>query len=203
GTADPAREAGSRAADVPGQWGGRPTKKNPGRLGVRGLVGRSARALEEALELSAPHGVLELADGLGLDLADAFARHLEDAADLLEGVGVAVAEAVAELYDLALAVGQGLQDLVDLLLEHLLGGGVDRALGRLVLDEVAEVAVLALADGPVQRDGMAGDLHHPPGLLDGDVGRTRRLLDRRLAALLLEQLLRDVAELGHRLDHVD
>ncbi len=50
---------------------------------------------------------------------------------------------------------------------------------------------------------MAGDLHHPPGLLDGDVGGAGGLLDGRLAALLLEQLLGDVAELGHRLDHVD
>src|SRR5215475_12162197 len=98
-------ETASRLPEAPGPWGGRPTKKNPGRSSVRGLAGRSARAFEESFELSAPHGVLELADGLGLDLADAFARHLEDAADLLKGVGVAVAEAVAELDDLAFAVG--------------------------------------------------------------------------------------------------
>ena len=34
-------------------------------------------------------------------------------------------------------------------------------------------------------------------------GGLGRLLDRRLAALLLEQLLRDVPQLRHRLDHVD
>ena len=56
----------------------------------------------------------------------------------------------------ALAVGQGLEHLVDLLLEHLLGRGVDRALGGLVLDEVAEVAVLALADRAVERDRVRG-----------------------------------------------
>src|SRR5206468_9961753 len=77
-----------------------------------------------------------------------------------------------------------------------------RALGGLVLDEVAEVAVLALADGPVEADRVAADLHHPPGLFDRDVGRPGGLLDGGLAALLLEQLLRDVAELAHRLDHV-
>ena len=50
---------------------------------------------------------------------------------------------------------------------------------------------------------MPADLHHPAGLLDRDVGGLGRLLDGRLAALLLEELLGDVAELGHRLDHVD
>src|SRR5690606_26558226 len=114
-------------------------------------------ALEEALELPASNRVLQFPDGLGLDLADALAGDLEDPAHLLQGVGVAVAQTVAELDDLALAVGEGLQDLVDLVLEHLLGGGVDRALDGLVLDEVAEVAVLALADGPIQRDRVPAD----------------------------------------------
>src|SRR5207302_2450800 len=120
-----------------------PTKKPPDARGVRGLAWESTRAFEEPLELSASHRMLEFPDGLGLDLADPLARDLEDPADLLEGVGVAVPEPVAELDDLALAIGQGLEDLVDLLLEHLLGGGVDRALGGFILDEVAEVAVLA------------------------------------------------------------
>src|SRR5262249_19756979 len=134
-------------------------KKTAGRPRATGgrLTG-SAGALEEPLELPAPDGMLEVPHGLGLDLADPLAGHLEDPADLFERIGVAVAEAVAELDDLALAVGEGLEDRVDLLLEHLLGRGVDRALGGLVLDEVAEVAVLALADRPVERDRVPADL---------------------------------------------
>src|SRR3954471_6014905 len=101
-------------------------QKTAGRPRAAGGVGPGlAGTLEEALELSAPDRVLQLADRLGLDLADPLAGDLEDPADLLEGVGVAVAQAVAELDDLALAVGQGLQHLVDLLLEHLLGRRVD------------------------------------------------------------------------------
>ncbi len=65
-------------------------------------------AVEEAFELAGADRVLELADGLGLDLADALAGDFEDLADLFERVGVAVADAVAELDDLALAVGQRL-----------------------------------------------------------------------------------------------
>ena len=67
-------------------------------ISVRG-VGREG--VEKALELLAPHRVLQLADGLGFDLADAFAGHFEDAAHLFQGVGVTVTQAVPQLDDLA------------------------------------------------------------------------------------------------------
>ena len=58
--------------------------------------------------------MLELSDGFGFDLSDALAGDFEDAADLFERVGVAVADAVTQsrrgrltvLDDLALAVRQ-------------------------------------------------------------------------------------------------
>ena len=53
--------------------------------------------------------------GVTGDLAHALTRHLEDATDFFERVGVAVADAVAELDDLALAVGEGFEHLVDAL----------------------------------------------------------------------------------------
>ncbi len=67
----------------------------------RGLLRDVGRALarhsaQEAFQLPAPHGVLQLANGLGFDLADALAGDLEDAADLFQRVGVAVAQAVAQ-----------------------------------------------------------------------------------------------------------
>src|SRR3954447_3936185 len=74
--------------------------------------------VEEAFELPAADRVLQLADGLRLDLADALAGDLENPADLFERVGVAVAQAVAELDDLALAVGERLEHALDLVLEH-------------------------------------------------------------------------------------
>src|SRR5437660_2439494 len=131
-------------------------------------------AIEETLELAAADGVLQLTHRLGLDLADTLARHLEDAADFLERVGVAVAQAIAELDDLALAVGQRLEHLLDLVLEHLLRRGADRRLRPVVLDEVAEVAVLALADRPIQADRVPADLEDAPRLLDADAGLLRR-----------------------------
>src|ERR1041384_4818050 len=99
------------------------------------------RLVEEADELLAAGGLLALADGFGFDLANAFAGDLEDVADFFEGVAVAVAEAVAELDDLALAVAQGLEDLVDPAAEHLLAGAGGGAFGRAVGEEIAKMAV--------------------------------------------------------------
>src|SRR3954454_13540564 len=50
---------------------------------------------QEAFELPRPHRVLQLADRLGLHLPHALAGDLEDAADLFQRVGVAVADPVA------------------------------------------------------------------------------------------------------------
>src|SRR2546423_460232 len=116
---------------------------------------------QEALQLPGPHRAPELADGLCLHLPHALAGHFEDASDFFEGVGVAVADAVPQLDDLPLAVSQRLEYLLDLVLQHLLRRRLHRVVGLLVLDEVAEVAVLALAHGAVQRDRVPADLPNP------------------------------------------
>ncbi|KKN46473.1 hypothetical protein LCGC14_0672430, partial [marine sediment metagenome] len=133
--------------------------------------------------------MLELADGLGFDLANALAGDLEDVADLLERVAVSVAQAVAELDDLALAVGEGLQDVLDAFLEHFAAGGDDGVLGGLVLDEVSEVGVLALSDGAIEADRVARDFQHAPRLGDIHVRFLGDLLDRRFAPERLDQTL--------------
>src|SRR5690606_25937665 len=75
--------------------------------------------------------------------------------------------------------------------------------GAAVLDEVAEVAVFALADRAIEADRLAVDLKDPAGLFDADAGGFGGLFDRRLATLLLHELLADLSQLRHRLDHVD
>src|SRR5206468_5287385 len=122
-------------------------------------------------ELATAHRMLKLADRLGLDLADALAGDLENPSYLFKSVCVSVAQAVAKLDNLALAVSQGLEHLLDLVLEHLLGGGADGRFGAVILDEVAEVTVFAFADRPVQADRMPADLEDPAGLLDADASR--------------------------------
>src|SRR5262245_20833714 len=58
--------------------------------------------IQKAHQLLAATRLLQLADGFGFDLADALAGDLEDVADFFQRVAVAVAQAVAQLDDLAL-----------------------------------------------------------------------------------------------------
>src|SRR3954470_13353400 len=142
---------------------------------------------QKPFELARPDRVLQFADRFRFDLTHALARDLEDAADFFERVGVAVADAVAELDDLALAVRQGLEHLLDLVLQHLLRGGLDRVVGLLVLDEVAEVAVFRFAYRTIQRDRVAADLQHAARLADGHLRLLGDLFDGGLAAEFLHQ----------------
>ena len=95
----------------------------------------------------------ELAQGLGLNLTDALARDVELLAHFLEGAGAAIDDAEAQLENLLLAGGKGVQHLFKLLAQKGEGSGL-RGLGRvLVGDEVAEVGVLLLADGGLRLTG--------------------------------------------------
>src|SRR5712691_8922404 len=112
--------------------------------------------LQEAPELLRARGMAQLAKRLRLDLADALAGHREVLPDLLQRMFAAVGKPEAETEDLLLARRQRVEHLVRLLAQ---GEPDDRLHGRhhlLVLDEVAEMAVLLLADGRFQRDRLLG-----------------------------------------------
>src|SRR6266540_5554821 len=115
------------------------------------------RGLGESLDL-APFG--EPPERLCLDLPDALPRETERAADLLERFRIRVAvHPVAELHDLPLPVGEGLDGATDGLLRkadvQLLG-----RLGLLAGEEVAELRVSLVPDGLVEaRDRAGGGLH--------------------------------------------
>src|SRR4051794_10475349 len=95
---------------------------------------------------------LQLLERLVLDLADALARHVERAPDLVERARVLAAQAVAELEDAALAVGEVLQRLAQRLLGEDLRGALVRRLGPLVGDELAELGLLLVAHRLLERD---------------------------------------------------
>ena len=54
----------------------------------------AGQAFEEALQLLAPHRVLQLANRFGFDLSYSFAGDLENPTHLLECVGISVAQAI-------------------------------------------------------------------------------------------------------------
>src|SRR5215475_15408314 len=145
--------------------------------------------LEEAPKLLRSRGMAELAEGLGLYLANALTGDGEVLPHFLEGVLAAVGEPEAEAQHLLLARGERVQHLVGLLAEaqpdHALHGRAD----LLVLDEVAQMAVLFLSDGRLEGDGLLGDLEDLAHIvnrhfhLDGDLFR----------ASLATELLHEVA----------
>jgi hypothetical protein len=111
-----------------------------------------ASRLRDVAELLGLREGLQLLERLVLDLADALARHVERAADLVERAGVLAAQAVAQLEDAALAVGEVLERLAQRLLGEDLGGALVRRLGALVGDELAELRLLLVADRLLERD---------------------------------------------------
>src|SRR6056297_1108527 len=83
----------------------------------RRFKGKSA--VHEPLKFAAADRVLELANGLGLDLAHTLAGDLEDPPDFFERVCVPVTDSIAELDDLSLAIGQRLEHHLDASPEHI------------------------------------------------------------------------------------
>src|SRR5258708_9476528 len=114
--------------------------------------------------------MLQLAERFGLDLPHALAGDLEDPADFFERVRVAVAEAIAQADDLPLAEGQRLEQPFDFLPQHPVRGRDNRAFRAAIFDELAEAAVLALADRPIETDGMPADIEHATDLFDRHFG---------------------------------
>src|SRR3974390_3136945 len=110
-------------------------------------------AVHEGAQLARARGMTQLAQRLGLDLADALAGDRERLADLFEGVLGAVFQAEAHLDHLLLAGGERAQDLRRLLLEVDVDHGLGRRNHRAVFDEVAQVRILFFTDRRLQRDG--------------------------------------------------
>src|SRR5690606_14487960 len=161
-----------------------------------------ASALHEALELLRAARVTELAERLGFDLADALAGHLEVLADLFERVIALFADAEAHAQDLLLARGQRLQHLPRLLAQVHVDDGVGGADHALVFDEVAEVAVLFLADRRLEADRLLGDLEDLAHLVERQLHLLGDLFRRRLPSELLHEVTGGTDELVDRLDHV-
>ena len=116
---------------------------------------------QKTLQVLAAHGVLQLAHGFGFDLPHAFAGDLENAADFFERVGVAIGQAVAQADDFAFADRSASSASPR---SSAAAGrcwpSMHRAFGAGILDELAEAAVFAFADRPIEADRMPADVQH-------------------------------------------
>ena len=92
----------------------------------------------------------QLRKRLRLDLTDALTRDAELAPDFLKCARMTVFETETQADDLALALCEAVQHLCELLLQHREAGSIGRNHGCIVLDEVAELGILLLADGRLE-----------------------------------------------------
>src|SRR5215470_18979560 len=88
--------------------------------------GAPSSRFEEAPQLLGPRGMPELAQGFGLDLADALAGDREVLADLLQRVLAAVGEAESQAQHLLLSGREGVEHPVGLLAQAVPDHALDR-----------------------------------------------------------------------------
>src|SRR5204863_8210166 len=131
--------------------------------------------------------LLQLANRLRLNLANTLPGNLENMTNFFQRVAVAVAQAVTELGDLALTIAERLKDLRDLAAKHLLGCADRRALCARIGEQVAKVAVFAVADWPIEADRVAAHGQHAAGFFNRAISSPGCLFDRRLATQPLQQ----------------
>src|SRR5581483_57682 len=146
---------------------------------------------------------LQLLQRLVLDLANALARDVEGPPDLVEGARVLAPEPVAELEDAPLAVGEVLERLAEGLLGQKVRGAVERGLGLLVGDELAELRLLLVANRLLERDRRLRGALDLVDLLRVDAGDLGDLLRGGLAPELGDELALGAADLVELLDDVD
>src|SRR5438270_3205712 len=92
---------------------------NPARMPkLHPKTGLSLGRFQETLQLPDPGRVTHFPQGFRLDLSDALSRDAELASYFFEGAAVTVNEAKPLLEHLPFAIGQGLQDVLDLLLQQ-------------------------------------------------------------------------------------
>ena len=80
----------------------------------------------------------QLADGALLDLAHAFAGDFQSTPDLFQRMVLVVDQTEAQLDDLALSLGEIVEDAIDFFAQQATVGGLDGARLMLILDDVAE-----------------------------------------------------------------
>src|SRR5262249_53415291 len=93
---------------------------------------------QETMQLPDPRGMPHLAQRLGFNLADAFARDAELFADFLERARIAVTQTEAQFQHLALALSETAQHIAQFVLQQTETRHVRRIFRGLIFDEIAE-----------------------------------------------------------------
>ena len=138
----------------------------------------------------------KLRQRLGLDLANALARHAKLATNLLECARVPINKTKAKLDNLTLAIGKRIKHLTELLLKHGERRSIGRNDGMGVLDEVAELRIL------LEGNGLLADLLDLAHAIGRHIHLGADLLGSRVATQILQKLALHTDELVDGLHHV-
>src|SRR5699024_11212061 len=153
------------------------------------------RSLEVVPQRLRPARVAQLRHRLGLYLPDPLARDAEGVADLVERLRLPVTEAKTHADHARLALREGVEQALELPLQHREADRVGRYDRLGVLDEVAEFAVAVFAERGVQRDGLAAVLLHLDDLFRRHVELAGEFLRRGLTTEILQHLALHAGEL--------
>jgi hypothetical protein len=134
---------------------------------MSGTMPCASSALKEAAQLFGTGRVTQLAQGLGFDLADALAGDVELLADFFQRVVGVHFDAEAHAQHLGFARRQVSSTSLVTSRRLRVQRRVARRQRRLVLDEVAEVGIVVVADRRFHRDRLLGDLEDLADLLLG------------------------------------
>ena len=115
---------------------------------------------------------------------------------------MSVNETKAQLDNLALTIGKRIEHLGELLLQHREAGGIGRNDSLGVLDEVAQLGILFLADRGLERHGLLRNLLDLADAVGAHIHLGTDLLGGRVATQVLEELALHADELVDGLDHV-
>jgi len=107
--------------------------------------------------------------GLGLDLADALPSNTVDFADLIQGLGLSVGQAESHRHDTGLSLRQGIEDIMQLLLQQGEVDGVCWHDGLRILNKVTKLRIAILTQWGMQRDRLATVFLHLNDLLCGHI----------------------------------
>ncbi len=130
----------------------------------------------------------ELLQPLVLDLPDALARDVECASHLVERSRLATVEPVPQLEHHALPLREVVQDRAERLTLQRRLGELVRERGRLVGEEVAELGLVVVADGLLERDRHLRATTNLLDLVRRHLDVARDLVDRRLPTELGAEL---------------
>src|SRR5207237_10466198 len=168
-----------------------------------GREGRLLPLVQIVLQLAAAAWVTQLAQGLGLDLANTFTGDVKLFANLFQGAAAAIIKAETQLEHFTLAIGQALENILHLLFEQLVTGCVGRRQRSVVFDKVTQVAIVLFTNGGLKADRFLADLDDLADFFRANLHLLSDLFGRGFASKVLEQTATDTDQPVDRLHHVN